>query len=123
MLINEQLGTLSGGQLQRVLVVRAMLSEPEILYLDEPAAGIDIGGEHDFYQMISHLNREHNTTIVMVSHEIDVVHGLAQYVVCVNKKLVCYGEPEHVLTPEILRDLYGKEASVYRHYEKQHLHN
>lgn len=114
----ERLGSLSGGQLQRVLVVRAMLHDPEVLYLDEPAAGIDIGGEHDFYQMIRHIHQDHGTTVVMVSHEIDVVQGFASQVICVNRKLVCSGTPEQVLTPEVLRELYGREAAVYHHEEK-----
>lgn len=113
--IDAQLGSLSGGQLQRVLICRAMLSEPAILYLDEPVAGIDIGGEQSFYELIARVHREHNTTIIMVSHELDVVANFADLVLCINKRLVCEGKPEHVFTPETLTELYGKQAAHYHH--------
>lgn len=112
-------GALSGGQLQRVLVIRGVLHAPEILFLDEPASGIDIGGEQTFYDLILHLHKEHANTIVMVSHEIDVVARFADTVLCLNKKLVCHGAPEEVLTSETLQRLYGKDAAVYHHQEKQ----
>ena len=118
----ERLGSLSGGQLQRVLVVRAMLHDPEILYLDEPASGIDVGGERDFYQLISHIHQDHGTTIIMVSHEIDVVYAFADQVICVNRKLVCSGVPTQVLTPEVLHELYGKDTTLYHHKEKHPYH-
>jgi len=110
------IGTLSGGQLQRVLIVRAMLHEPEILYLDEPASGIDIGGEKNFFQLISHIHKKHGTTIVMVSHEIDFVYSFADQVICVNRQLLCSGAPPHTLTPQILRKLYGKDITAYPHH-------
>ncbi|MBI4252970.1 metal ABC transporter ATP-binding protein [Candidatus Uhrbacteria bacterium] len=111
------LGTLSGGQLQRVLICRAMLSDPAVLFLDEPVSGVDVGGEQTFYELIAYLHREYNTTIVMVSHELDVVANFADLVLCVNKKLVCDGKPEHVFTAETLTELYGKEAAHYHHKE------
>lgn len=116
--IDTMLGGLSGGQLQRVLIARAMLGDPAILFLDEPVAGVDIEGEQTFYELIAHLHREHNTTIVMVSHEIDVVANFADMVLCINKKLVCEGKPQHVFTAETLAELYGKQAAHYHHQEK-----
>ena len=112
------LGSLSGGLLQRVLIARAMLSDPAILFLDEPVAGVDIGGEQTFYELIAHLHREYNTTIVMVSHELDVVAHFADMVLCINKKLVCEGKPEHVFTADTLTELYGKQAAHYHHKEQ-----
>ncbi|MBI4193189.1 MAG: metal ABC transporter ATP-binding protein [Candidatus Colwellbacteria bacterium] len=119
---HRQLGTLSGGQLQRVLIVRAMLSDPAILYLDEPSSGIDIEGERSFFELISHLHTEHRATIVMVSHELHVVHRLADQVICINRSLICSGAPEAALTPETIARLYGGEVGLYRHDEKQHDH-
>lgn len=113
--IDARLGVLSGGQLQRVLICRAMLSDPAVLFLDEPVSGVDVGGEQTFYELIAHLHREHNTTIVMVSHELDVVANFADLVLCINKKLVCEGKPEHVFTADTLTELYGKEAAHYHH--------
>lgn len=113
---NTLIGNLSGGQMQRVLIVRAMLHEPEILYLDEPASGIDVGGEKNFFQLISHIHKEHGTTIVMVSHEIDFVYSFADQVICVNRQLLCSGPPPHALTPEMLKKLYGKDITAYPHH-------
>jgi ABC-type Mn2+/Zn2+ transport system ATPase subunit len=117
-LLNMKLGSLSGGQLQRVLIERAMLGDPKVLFLDEPASGIDIGGEQTFYDLILHLHREHGSTVVMVSHELDVVANFADFVLCLKRKLVCTGRPEQVLTPETLKALYGKEAGLYHHHDR-----
>lgn len=116
--LNMKLGSLSGGQLQRVLIERAMLGDPKILFLDEPAAGIDIGGEQTFYELVLHLHREHGSTVVMVSHELDVVANYSSLVLCMNRKLVCQGRPEQALSPETLRELYGKEAALYHHRDR-----
>jgi zinc transport system ATP-binding protein len=113
--LDAQLGSLSGGQLQRVLIERAMLGDPQILFLDEPASGIDMGGERSFYELVLHLHREHGSTVVMVSHELDVVANYSTLVLCLNRKLVCQGRPEQALSPETLRELYGKEATLYHH--------
>lgn len=112
---NMMLGSLSGGQLQRVLIVRAMLGDPKILLLDEPAAGIDVGGERTFYQLVLHLHQEHGSTVVMVSHELNVVVNYANFVLCLNKEITCQGVPEQVLTPKKLKELYGKEVALYHH--------
>ncbi len=113
--LHMKLGSLSGGQLQRVLIERSMLGDPKVLFLDEPAAGIDIAGELTFYELVLHLHREHKCTIVMVSHELDVVANYADLVICLNRKVVCQGKPEQILTPDTLIRLYGKEAGLYRH--------
>jgi zinc transport system ATP-binding protein len=114
------LGTLSGGQLQRVLVVRAILHDPEILYLDEPVSGIDVVGERTFYNLIGHLRDEHKITIIMVSHEIDFVSSFADELICVNKKLLCRGKPEKALTPAVIEELFGRHTRVYRHTGHRH---
>ena len=114
-LLQKRLGELSGGELQRVLIVRAMLHDPEILYLDEPASGIDIGGEQSLYELITHLHEEHFNTIVMVSHEVDVVYGFSDNVICINKHMVCNGPPSEALTPKVLESLYGKGVGIHKH--------
>jgi len=111
---NQLLSELSGGQLQRVLIARSLLNNPKILFWDEPISGIDIGGERTFYQLAKHLNQDHKITIVLVSHELDVVYKFANQVVCLNKKLICQGLPEKVLTPDKISELYGP-VSLYKH--------
>jgi zinc transport system ATP-binding protein len=92
-LLKKKLGNLSGGQLQRVLIISAMLKEPDLLILDEPTSGVDIEGTASFYELVRHLNKEHNVTVVLISHEVNMVFTTATKVVCLNKSLFCCGEP------------------------------
>ncbi|HUJ79608.1 MAG TPA: metal ABC transporter ATP-binding protein [Nitrospiria bacterium] len=117
-MLDSKLGSLSGGQLQRVLIERAMLGDPKVLFLDEPASGIDIGGEQTFYELVMHLHKEHGSTVIMVSHELDVVANYSNLVLCLNRTLVCQGRPEQALSPETLRELYGKDAALYHHRDR-----
>jgi len=112
---DKLIGELSGGQVQRVLIARAILGDPKIIFLDEPAVGIDIGGEKTFYGLIKHLNEKHGTTCVLISHEIDVVYKFADQVICLNKKMLCQGVPEKILNAETLKRLYGEEVGLYEH--------
>jgi len=115
---DKLLGTLSGGQVQRVLIARALVTEIEIIFLDEPGAGIDIGGEKNFYELIKHLNEKHGSTCILISHEIDIVSKYAHQVICLNKKLICQGVPEKILTAETLKKLYGEDITLYGHQYK-----
>jgi len=109
------LGTLSGGQFQRILIARAILNNPEILILDEPETGIDVGAEKNFYQLILHLNEKHGITTVFISHELELIYDFAKQVVCLNRALVCHGVPRKVLTPEKLEELYGGGLTHHQH--------
>jgi len=116
---NTLLGELSGGQLQRILIARAILNDPKLLVLDEPEAGIDIQAERDFYQMIKHLDEEHDITVIIISHELDLVYNFAEQVICINKELVCKGVPSKALTPQALEKMYGGGLS---HNVHSHTH-
>lgn len=107
---------LSGGQFQRVLVARALLDQPKILFLDEPASGIDASGQETLYQVIQHVSREHQTTVIMVSHEFEVVYRYATQVLCLNEKLLCNGPPNQVLNEASLKKLYGENKVTYTHH-------
>lgn len=115
---NKIIGQLSGGQVQRVLIARSVLADPKLIILDEPAFGIDIGGEKTFYQLIEHLNKVHGSTCVIVSHEIDIVYKFADQIICLNKKMICQGVPEKVLTAETMKKVYGEEITLYKHKYK-----
>lgn len=115
---DKLIGELSGGQVQRVLIARAIMGNPEIIFLDEPEVGIDIGGEKTFYEIIKYLNQKHGTTCVLISHEIDVVYKYADQVICLNKQMICQGKPEKILTAQTLKKLYGEEVSLYQHEYK-----
>ncbi len=109
------IGQLSAGQLQRVLIVRALLGNPEILFLDEPVSGIDIAGEQNFYELMKDIQNKYHVTIITVSHEINVVTSIATQVICINKNMHCSGTPEKTLTPEVIKKLYGADVSLYKH--------
>ena len=111
----RQLGKLSGGQLQRVLIASAILQFPKVLFLDEPTSGIDQEGIKEFYEVISHLNKNHDVTIIMVSHEVNVVYAFAKTVICLNKDLICFGKPKEVLSKEVFKKLYGAQSEFNIH--------
>ena len=113
--LKQRVGWLSGGQLQRVLIAWAMLDNPDVLLFDEPTSGIDIGGEETIYNLLKKINQEHQMTILLISHELNIVYKYATNVLCLNKEMICYGMPNQVLDPSSLAKLYGNEASFYKH--------
>jgi len=113
--LKQRLGWLSGGQMQRVLIAWAMLDNPDVLLFDEPTSGIDIGGEETIYNLLKKLNEDHKMTILLISHELNIVYKYATSVMCINKEMICYGAPNEVLDPAALAKLYGGHASFYKH--------
>ncbi len=111
----RMLRELSGGQMQRVLVARALVAKPELLILDEPEAGVDVAGEQSLYDLLDKLAKERDMTVLVASHELDVVYTYADSVVCVNRKLVCSGKPYEVLNQEMFEKIYGRELKFYGH--------
>ena len=109
----KSLGSLSGGQFQRMMIARSLLHEKEILIFDEPSTGIDIAGEQTVYDLIVKIYKERGTTCVMVSHELNIVSKYSNRVLCLNKKKICYGAPETVINSKNLKDLYGISAGLY----------
>jgi len=117
-ILHKPLGSLSGGQLQRVLIAQATIHHPSLLILDEPSTGIDIVGEEQFYDLLKEQRDQHGTTIILVSHDIAVISSIVDQVICVNKKLICFGPPKQALTQEKLSELYGKkDAALYSHHQ------
>lgn len=115
--LKKKLGSLSGGQLQRVLIAHATLHNPSLLILDEPSTGIDIVGEKQFYDLIKTQQKQHGTTVLLVSHDIAVIANVVDQVICINKRLVCFGPPKKALTQETLSELYGHaDNSLYSHH-------
>lgn len=109
----KMLGNLSGGQLQRVMIAKALLHEKEILIFDEPSSGIDVVGEKTIYDLIKEINQKKGTTCIIVSHELNVLNKYANRVLCLNKKMICAGAPESIITPELLKELYGSSVGLY----------
>lgn len=88
---DKNIGELSGGQQQRVFIARAMISNPKILILDEPTVGIDSKNVRSFYNMLVHLNREHNITVILVTHDVDAVSTSISHVACLNQRMHFHG--------------------------------
>src|SRR3989344_3548883 len=116
-IIHKPVAELSGGQLQRILIAWAMMTHPDVLLFDEPTTGIDIGAEETIYNIIHKLQDERGTTILLISHDLNIIYRYAQNVLCLNKEVTCHGIPVDVLKPEELRQLYG-EGKFYHHLEK-----
>lgn len=112
---DKLIGELSGGQLQRVMIAQALFKNPELLLLDEPSSGIDIEGAKAFYDLIEHLNTKHKVTVLLISHEINFVHGFADQVICLNRNLICDGAPSKVLDKATLGKLYGSRIDLHLH--------
>ncbi|MGC8668782.1 MAG: metal ABC transporter ATP-binding protein [Chthonomonadales bacterium] len=116
-LARQRVGALSGGELQRVLIAMSLLRDPALLFLDEPATGVDREGQKLLYDTLEHLRSERGIAVLMVSHDFSVVYRHASRVVCINRRLMCAGIPSEVLTEETLEHLYGHEAALYEHHD------
>jgi len=114
-IIDKPIAALSGGQLQRALLARALVHQPQLLVLDEPEAGIDVGAEQTFYEIIRRLVNDEHVTVIIASHELDVVYNYADRVICINRQLVCDGTPELALSKDVFEKLYGREIKLYKH--------
>lgn len=112
---SQLLGTLSGGQLQRSLIARALVHNRQVLILDEPAAGVDVSGESAIYDLLKKLSDTYRKTIIIISHEIDFVFKYAKQVLCINKQLLCKGVPKEALTADMLKELFGAHVHPYTH--------
>ena len=110
----RRISSISMGQQQRALISRALVSRPQMLVLDEPVAGVDAAGQEQLYSMLRRLNREHDMTILMVSHDIGAVLREATTVACINRSLVFHGPP-HNITQKELSTLYGLPMDVLLH--------
>jgi len=114
-LLNKKLGTLSGGQLQRVLIAWSILNKPDLLLFDEPTSGIDVGGEETIYNLLHRLQASSHLALILISHDLNIVYKYADKVLCLNKEMVCYGAPHEVLDPQSLSKLYGGETKFFKH--------
>lgn len=118
-LMKKRIGELSGGERQRVFIARALVSEPELLVLDEPTTGIDALTEKNFYAFLAELNQS-GMTIILVSHDLDAIAREVKTVLCLNRTLICYGAPSAVHQREVLAQMYGTGKQML-HHEQHHL--
>ena len=119
-LLDKPVATLSGGQLQRVLITFSLLDEPRLLFLDEPTEGVDAPGERTFYEIISDIHQAHRLTVVLVSHDLSLVHRHATWVVALNGRVCCEGAPDQIIREDALREAYGLHVTSYHHHHHDH---
>jgi zinc transport system ATP-binding protein len=113
-ILDKLIGTMSGGQFQRLLVAFALLGNPNVLLLDEPTAGVDEPGQETLNEMMHRLQEE-GVTILLISHDLTVVYRYATNVLCLSKEHSCFGAPREILTPETLQTIYGTQVGFYVH--------
>jgi len=116
--LKKNLGEISSGHYQRVLIAWALISNPDVLFFDEPTSGIDISSQQSIYQFLEKLKNEKNLTIFLVTHDLNVVFKFSDYVICLNKCPVCQGKPKEVINQQSLSKLYGQEIMFYEHYHE-----
>lgn len=119
-LLAQPLDRLSGGELRRVLLARALARKPHVLVLDEPTAGVDVAGQGELYQLLKTLAAERGFAVLMVSHDLHVVMASTQRVVCLNHHICCEGTPQHVGGNPAFRKLFGdalaEQLALYHHH-------
>jgi zinc transport system ATP-binding protein len=111
----SRIGVLSTGQQQRVLIARALVSDPELIILDEPTGGVDPEAQTTFYAMLQHLSREREVTLILVSHDIGVVAKEVNKLACLNRRLIFHGRPGDFLSDAALTALYGPAVRIVSH--------
>jgi len=115
-LATQPVSGLSGGEMQRMLLARALLRKPNLLVLDEPVQGVDVTGQEALYQLIGELRDELNCGILMVSHDLHLVMAATDEVVCLNQHVCCHGTPQQVsVDPEFVA-LFGAKTALYTHH-------
>ena len=124
-IVDTPVQKISGGEMRRVLLARALLRDPELLVLDEPSAGIDISGQADLYALICDLRDQHDCGVLLVSHDLHLVMAATDHVMCLNHHVCCSGRPDDVSEhPEYLnlfgRDLSRTHAVYVHHHDHRH---
>ena len=110
------IGDLSGGQQQRVFIARALVNNPEVIFLDEPTTGVDKKTQDSFYGLLQKLNKELNLTLVLVSHDIQRLTQEVMHIACVDKTLTCHVSPEEYLAESEALHIHGKDVKIITHH-------
>jgi len=122
-LTEKPLSALSGGELQRVLLARSLLNDPQLLILDEPAQSLDISGQLAFYKLLEKIYAQRRLSILMVSHDLHLVMAATRQVVCLYHHICCSGEPQAVARDPEFRSLFGNDmANMVAVYQHSHNH-
>lgn len=118
-ILEKNLSNLSGGELQKVLLARSLLNEPELLILDEPAQNLDIKNQLNFYNLVNHIYKNRDISILMVSHDLHMVMSSTKKVICLYHHICCSGTPQVIAKDPEFIALFGndmaKMMSIYQH--------
>lgn len=119
-LLSRPLQKISGGEMQRVLLARALLREPDLLVLDEPIQGVDVTGQYELYELITQIRKQRGCGILMVSHDLHLVMAATDSVICLNQQVCCFGHPElvtrHPAYLKLFGDRAGRDLAIYTHH-------
>lgn len=124
--IDSPVQGISGGELQRALLARALLRDPELLVLDEPVQGVDVAGQYALYDLIRNLRERRGCGILMVSHDLHLVMAATDRVLCLNRHVCCEGHPETVSRDPAYRALFGRDGAAHLavyHHHHDHTHD
>lgn len=112
----KKINILSSGQFQRMLVAWVLIDKPEVVFLDEPTTSLDIGGGESIYSLLEKIGVEKDLTIFLVTHDLNIVYGFSDKVLCLNRKAhICFGTPFEILTPKNLEETFGMKLKFYKH--------
>ncbi len=122
-LLKQPMQVLSGGELQRVLMARALMRKPKLLVLDEPVQGVDVTGQAKLYDLITQARDELGCSVLMVSHDLHIVMAKTDKVICLNQHICCSGTPEAVQKDPAYINLFGTAAEKLAVYTHDHDHD
>ncbi len=114
-ILRKQLGNLSGGQFQRILMIWALANNPDVLLFDEPTTGIDVHGEKTIYSLLRKLQKTKNLTVLLITHDFSIVYKYSNNALCMSKDNVCQTKPAEALTADKLEEIYGMPVKLYQH--------
>jgi len=121
---NSQMQNISGGEMQRVMIARALLRDPDILVLDEPVQGVDVTGQAELYRLIRKIKNNRGVGVLMVSHDLHVVMAETDRVICLNRHVCCEGHPEAVSRHPEFVEMFGEQVAgsiaLYPHHHDHH---
>lgn len=121
--MNREIRLLSGGEMKRVMLARALLRKPDLLVLDEPTANVDVHGQTEFYEMIAAIRDKRGCGILLVSHDLHLVMSATDRVFCLNGHICCSGRPEDVSHDPAYQELFGDTAAAVAVYNHTHDHH
>jgi zinc transport system ATP-binding protein len=123
-IINKQISVLSGGEMQRVLLARSLLNNPELIILDEPAQNLDIAGQMNFYELLQSIYSKRKLSILMVSHDLHLVMVSTKKVLCLSNHICCSGKPQQIAQDPEFISMFGKDmANMMAVYQHNHNNN